>query len=141
MQLDKHATRDDGAYTVTSLYFDTFNLSDYLEKISGSYKRKKIRLRIYEPFLKDSENVFLEIKHKIDMTNRKTKIMIDRKIAEDISRKVNPVSAFGFNAGFSLSHGMMENGDVAPYGGAGLSSGLVICVNGDPHVKAVAAIY
>ena len=67
--------------------------------------------------------------------------MRERKLAEDIARKVNPVSACGFNAGFSLSHGLMENSDVSPYGGAGLSSGLVICVNGDPHVKAVAAIY
>jgi len=83
MRLDEHATRPDGGYHVTSLYFDSFNLSDYLEKVSGAYRRRKIRLRIYEPYLNDSEKVFLEIKHKSNMTNRKTKMTIDREAADD----------------------------------------------------------
>jgi SPX domain protein involved in polyphosphate accumulation len=84
MQADKHASPVDGSYTVTSLYFDSFRLSDYIEKSAGMIHRKKIRMRIYEPYLKNSDYVFFEIKHKHDMTNQKTKIRLSRQEAEDL---------------------------------------------------------
>ena len=86
MKRDKHASPIDGSYVVTSLYFDSFRLSDYVEKSAGLTKRKKIRMRIYEPYLKDSDYVFFEIKHKEDMTNRKTKVMLSRQEAEDLMK-------------------------------------------------------
>ncbi len=78
MSLDSHATEDDGSYYVTSLYFDSFNKNDFQEKSGGELTRKKIRLRIYEPYLKNSKFGTLEIKHKYDMVNRKTKIVLNR---------------------------------------------------------------
>ncbi len=79
MKVDKHASKKDGSYTVTSLYFDSFKKTDYFEKANGELKRKKIRLRIYEPYIKDSDKVFFEIKHKIDMVNKKTKLELTRE--------------------------------------------------------------
>jgi len=86
MQTDKHVSEQDGSYVVTSLYFDSFRLSDYVEKSAGMIHRKKIRMRIYEPYLKNSEHVFFEIKHKHDMTNNKTKIVLSRQEAEDLMK-------------------------------------------------------
>ncbi len=82
MSLDSHATEEDGSYYVTSLYFDSFNKNDFQEKSGGELIRKKIRLRIYEPYLKNSQFGILEIKHKYDMTNRKTKIRLNREEIE-----------------------------------------------------------
>jgi len=82
MNIDLHATETDGSYHVTSLYFDSFNKNDFQEKSGGELVRKKIRLRIYEPYLKNSEFGILEIKHKYDMTNRKTKINLNRDEVE-----------------------------------------------------------
>ncbi len=83
MNIDEHATEPDGSYFVSSLYLDSFRLTDYLEKASGNIKRKKIRLRIYEPFLDRSDFVRFEIKHKNDMTNRKTKMTLSKPEAEE----------------------------------------------------------
>ena len=79
---DKHFQYKDGSYDVTSLYFDSYRSTDYWEKTGGNIRRKKIRLRIYEPYLKNSEFVNFEIKHKIDMMNRKTKIRLSVAEAE-----------------------------------------------------------
>jgi len=55
-------------YTVTSLYFDTFGLDDYYDKLGGFLKRKKVRARVYgKDSFADVGNVHLESKHKHDM--------------------------------------------------------------------------
>lgn len=76
---DSHATYDDGSYDVTSLYYDSYNLFDFDEKVGGFRERKKVRLRIYEPYLENSSYGFLEIKHKFGMRNRKSKIKLTRE--------------------------------------------------------------
>ena len=48
-------------YKVRSLYFDTLYDNDYNEKINGLYKRKKIRLRVYNP---NDDFAYLEVKQK-----------------------------------------------------------------------------
>lgn len=47
-------------YPVTSLYFDTPTLDDYHDKAAGFLRRKKIRVRIYAPYLaqENSDVVF-----------------------------------------------------------------------------------
>ena len=83
---DAFSTYDDGSYDVTSLYFDSYDFYDYDEKAGGFQERKKIRLRIYEPFLDKSEYGFLEIKHKYGMTNKKSKVkIIDIKYGSSVT--------------------------------------------------------
>jgi len=60
-----------GSYPVTSLYFDTPFLSDYYDKVDGVKYRRKLRARIYQGGLSESEDVWLEIKEKHDMSIHK----------------------------------------------------------------------
>ncbi len=70
MQRDPQA-RATGTYTVTSLYFDTPQISDYYEKSGGLVRRKKMRARIYAPAWDGASAVRLEIKNKYDMAFEK----------------------------------------------------------------------
>lgn len=64
VEVDKYVV-DSGlrGYTVRSVYFDTFALDFYYEKMAGLKMRKKIRLRGYNDYTERSI-VFLEIKRK-----------------------------------------------------------------------------
>ena len=70
---------EDGNYYVTSLYYDSPNLSDYHDKTGGFMIRKKFRLRIYEPFLHKSDKIWLEIKNRFGQKNSKTRILLTRE--------------------------------------------------------------
>ena len=74
MKPDKHA--ENGEYHVTSLYFDSHDLNDYYEKAGGLLKRKKLRARIYEPLLKESKIIWLELKRKHDMKIHKKRLAL-----------------------------------------------------------------
>lgn len=64
---DNHlALQQSNRYEIRSIYFDTFGLQDYYEKVFGIQKRKKLRVRGYNQEKNDSE-VFLEIKRKDNM--------------------------------------------------------------------------
>ena len=78
MKPDRHAYGSDGSYFVSSLYFDSFDLFDYQEKAGGFLDRKKIRARIYEPFLDKSQHVWLEVKRKHDSKITKNRVKITR---------------------------------------------------------------
>jgi SPX domain protein involved in polyphosphate accumulation len=77
----KHDSNVEGdTYNITSLYFDTFGLDDYYDKLGGFLKRKKVRARVYgKNIAKDGEGVHLEAKHKHDMYigKKRTKISKD----------------------------------------------------------------
>lgn len=45
-QRDSHAL-EDGGYTVSSLYFDDFENSNFATKLAGYHSKKKFRIRIY----------------------------------------------------------------------------------------------
>lgn len=79
MKLDKHVLDEKQNYSVTSLYFDSSDLSDYYDKMGGFLERKKLRARIYEPHLKDSNTVWLEIKNKYDMKIHKKRFSLTRE--------------------------------------------------------------
>ena len=78
MRPDANIISGNGEYFVTSLYYDSYDLSDYHDKIGGFIKRKKIRARIYEPYLDKSGFVWLEIKHRFGSQNTKTRVKLSR---------------------------------------------------------------
>jgi SPX domain protein involved in polyphosphate accumulation len=61
LPLDSHCN-EQKEYWIRSIYFDTPESDDYYEKISGIYRRKKIRLRVYSDTQEDAK---LEIKNRI----------------------------------------------------------------------------
>lgn len=66
VELDKYASiNNDHQYIVRSIYYDSFNLDYYREKIEGLKVRKKLRVRGYNN-LQDNNIVFLEIKRKYE---------------------------------------------------------------------------
>ncbi|MFC1595084.1 polyphosphate polymerase domain-containing protein [Patescibacteria group bacterium] len=86
MKPDPAAKR--GAYIVTSLYFETPQLADYYEKSGGFLIRKKIRARIYRPYLtKETPEIWLEIKKKYDMSIIKTRVKISLEDWNDLINK------------------------------------------------------
>lgn len=69
---------EDG-YLVRSLYFDSIHDDDFFDKEDGLEKRKKIRLRTYNPA---NELIKLEIKEKIGSNQIKRSLIIDKVIAK-----------------------------------------------------------
>jgi len=80
-KLSKICQRDsfsdaDGGYLISSLYFDDYNQSAFIDKLSGIRERKKFRVRIYnyQPnFIK------LERKIKRDYVTEKSHIQISKE--------------------------------------------------------------
>lgn len=70
-----------GGYKVRSLYFDSYQNTDFYAKLSGDEKRKKIRLRIYRH---DDPQVKLEIKRKVGDLQEKKSLILSRKDAQAI---------------------------------------------------------
>lgn len=68
----------DGFYRVKSLYFDTVNQKDYVDKLEGVEYRKKIRMRIYD---EDTDTVKLECKQKNGSLQHKEGILLNREDA------------------------------------------------------------
>lgn len=79
MKADSNGKLPGGQYFVTSLYFDSYDLSDFHDKAGGFIGRKKIRARIYEDYLKDSQSIVLEIKRKHDALVSKSKVYLTRE--------------------------------------------------------------
>jgi len=78
MRPDLNISSGNGEYFVTSLYYDSYDLSDYQDKAGGFLKRKKFRVRIYEPYLDKSSFVWVEIKDRFGSQNLKTRIKLSR---------------------------------------------------------------
>ncbi len=77
MKPDAYAQKTETkSYIVNSLYFDSLLMDDYFDKTGGFLERKKIRARIYEPFIKDSTVVWLEMKMKHDIAVRKERVSL-----------------------------------------------------------------
>lgn len=65
-------------YTIRSLYFDTLDERDYMEKMDGMELRRKIRLRVYNP---DGDFAMLEMKQKEGNYQKKRSLRIEREEA------------------------------------------------------------
>lgn len=91
LQRDRYSRK--GAYYIRSLYFDTPDDQDYLDKVLGVERRQKIRLRIYDlaaPTLK------LEIKNKQGSYSYKQGVTVDRTAAQAlIDGDAAPLLALG----------------------------------------------
>lgn len=74
LQVDKHSA-DDG-YPIRSLYFDTLEEKDYVEKDDGSDVRRKIRLRNYGPQMPFA---MLEMKQKQGSSQKKRSLRVSRE--------------------------------------------------------------
>ena len=81
--LDKYAQNERGEYTVRSIYFDTFALDYYYQKLAGIKHRKKIRIRGYNERQHGSP-LFLEIKRKDNMAISKQRAPILFRHAKDL---------------------------------------------------------
>lgn len=68
-------------YMVRSLYFDTLDDLCFNEKMDGVSKRKKIRLRVYDP---NAQTAFLEIKQKDGVYQEKRSLEISRADALEL---------------------------------------------------------
>ena len=67
-----------GGYNIRSLYFDSLNDRDFIEKEEGLFFRKKIRLRLYDP---KSTYAILEMKQKQGENQFKRSLRIGREDA------------------------------------------------------------
>ncbi len=73
MRPDSHGTAD-GAYAITSLYYDTADLAFMRAKREGIKFRRKLRVRRYGGDL--DEPVFIEIKQRINRTTQKRRLVL-----------------------------------------------------------------
>lgn len=87
MKLDGSTDPAQGYYIVTSLYFDSPLNQHYEDKNGGLIERKKIRLRTYGPNLFTSKKLFLEIKHKFELKNRKTRFILTQEESRSLIAK------------------------------------------------------
>ncbi len=75
---DKHAGAE-GVYRISSLYYDSPDLSCYRNKIDGIKYRRKLRLRVYKD--SDMTVAFVEIKQRINRTVQKRRICLPMDVA------------------------------------------------------------
>ena len=80
MQADPHAGPG-GDYFIRSVYLDSLENGDYVEKVAGSLSRKKIRLRVYS---ENAEFALLERKHKIGMVFQRFCLLPNRSALENV---------------------------------------------------------
>ena len=86
-----------GAYAITSLYFDTPELSDYYDKLGGLARRRKLRARSYGEnlFHPATDAVWLENKEKDNMLISKSRVRISPESLRDFC---GPQGAFDLSA-------------------------------------------
>lgn len=76
LKTDSHSAK--GGYRVRSLYFDSINNNDYMQKLQGVEVRKKIRLRCYG---EDDTQIKLEMKQKVGKYQKKSSLILNRQEA------------------------------------------------------------
>lgn len=77
--MEQDAHNDAEGYRIRSLYFDTLDDGDYLDKVEGFEMRRKIRLRSYGA---DSDFAVLEMKQKEGAYQKKRSLRVSRADAE-----------------------------------------------------------
>lgn len=81
MDVDENSANPDNTYFIRSLYFDDCKNTAYHEKLDGTEKRKKYRIRIYNL---DDSFIRLERKDKNRDLTHKEQTRITRKIYQQI---------------------------------------------------------
>lgn len=115
LKADSHNEGD--GYMVRSLYFDSFDDSDFYDKENGYNYRKKIRLRIYSC---DSQTAKLEKKEKWGTNQWKRSLNISKLDAEklisgDFSPLLNYNSEFAFELYEIMSIGIYRPRCIVEY--------------------------
>jgi SPX domain protein involved in polyphosphate accumulation len=74
---DDHGDRQ-GAYRLSSLYYDSPDFRFYREKVDGLKFRRKLRIRYYESFgpLHEDTPVCVEIKQRVDRVTQKRRVVL-----------------------------------------------------------------
>lgn len=80
MAEDPHNGKD--GYLIRSLYFDTFDDSDFEEKLAGVETRRKVRLRCYGP---QDSGAKLELKQKQGDLQLKRSLVLSKKDAQALA--------------------------------------------------------
>lgn len=87
---DRHG--EGGRYALTSLYYDSADLSCYWAKIDGLKVRRKLRIRHYESAaaLDPADPVFVEIKQRVNRVTQKRRVQLPYAIAQSLCEGVEP---------------------------------------------------
>lgn len=82
MAPDEHADAD-GAYRVTSLYYDSPDLHFYRAKLDGLRYRRKLRIRVYPGVrgIDETTPAFVEIKQRMNQTVQKRRVVLPLRAA------------------------------------------------------------
>ncbi len=96
-----------GEYYIRSLYFDSVDNIDYMNKVAGIENRKKIRLRIYDT---DSQKVKLEVKNRYNSYMQKESLSITRDDAlRIIDGDFDVLEGFEANVSRKVKNIMVDN--------------------------------
>jgi hypothetical protein len=89
---DRHG--EGGRYALTSLYYDSADLSCYWAKIDGLKVRRKLRIRHYESaaLLGPDDPVFVEIKQRVNRVTQKRRVRLGYSTAQALCAGVEPNS-------------------------------------------------
>ena len=76
----------DGAYAISSLYYDTPDYKAYWDKLEGHKVRRKVRVRVYgnEP-VSETTPAFVEIKQRVDKLMAKRRVRLPYAQAVDFA--------------------------------------------------------
>lgn len=112
-RLEPDAYSPTGEYGLWSLYYDTPGLRAYWEKIDGERFRRKVRIRCYgdEHPVGDGDDVWVEIKQRVDRTTQKRRLRLPYGEARRLCRGELPDDVLPASQAFAEEV-------------AGLSSGL-----------------
>ena len=80
LRLDSNNQKNKRDYEVTSLYFDTFDNINLDEKLAGTLKRKKFRIRIYNK----GSIIKFEEKNRENSVINKQSFLLDKEDAKEI---------------------------------------------------------
>jgi hypothetical protein len=80
---DEHGDAQ-GAYRITSLYYDTPDYRAYWDKLEGHKVRRKVRVRTYGDTVADGDVAcYLEIKHRVNQRMGKRRARLPYAVATD----------------------------------------------------------
>lgn len=83
MDIDRNNRMPDKTYLIRSLYFDDIASTAFHDKMDGVWLRKKYRIRYYNH---DPSYIVLEAKHKHDQLTYKQQQVINKSIAQRLSK-------------------------------------------------------
>ena len=86
---------EQGAYTITSLYFDTADYKAYWDKLEGHEFRRKVRVRVYgEDQVTPDTLVFLEIKQRLNRALEKRRVQLPHQMTTSLQHLDRHFDAF-----------------------------------------------